>query len=226
LLFRSENEKAARKVARRGPSAENISRPTPPASSRNSSVTPSVAPTPPGLNYSIYAPSLSVSSISSPSEGGVPLAEDPTDLSAGLSYSLNLNNPYPWAKSPPPSSKQSVEDQVVDQFFEKYVMYPCNNGSSPGFLEFLPPLFKDGKVEGRVALRWAVRAASYATLSNEQDNPALGSKALECYGLALSALGEALSDPSYVPNDYEFMTIVVLDIFEVRILVLSFGNID
>lgn len=98
-------------------------------------------------------------------------------------------------------------------------MYPCNDGSSPGFLEFLPPLFKEGKTEGRVALRWAVRAASYASLSNEQNNPALGAKALECYGLALSALGEALSDPSYVPNDYEFMTIVVLDIFEVSVFI-------
>jgi hypothetical protein len=211
LLFRSENEKAARKVARRRASTDDISRATPPHSSRNSSVTPSNAPTPP---FS-YAPSVSVSSISSPSDGGVPLIEDPTDLSAGLAYSLNLSNPYPWAKNPPPASKQLVEDQAVDQFFEKYVMYPCNNGSSPGFLEFLPPLFKEGKTEGRVALRWAVRAASYASLSNEQNNPALGSKALECYGLALSALGEALSDPSYVPNDYEFMTIVVLDIFEV-----------
>ena len=212
MLFRSENEKAARKVARRRASLEDFSRSTPPHSSRNSSVTPSNAPTPP-FSYA------SISSISSPSDGGVTLIEDPTDLSAGLAYSLNLSNPYPWVKDTPAVSKQSVEDQAVDQFFEKYVMYPCNDGSSPGFLEFLPPLFKEGKTEGRVALRWAVRAASYASLSNEQNNPALGAKALECYGLALSALGEALSDPSYVPNDYEFMTIVVLDIFEVSVFI-------
>ena len=95
-------------------------------------------------------------------------------------------------------------------------MYPCNNGSSPGFLEHLPSLYVDGNfIEGRKALRWAVRAASYASLSNEQNSPALGNKALECYGLALSALGESLSKPSSVPSDYDLMTIVVLDIFEV-----------
>lgn len=148
----------------------------------------------------------------------MPIQEDPTDLSAGLSYSLNLSNPYPWVRDVPPSVKQSVEDQAVDQFFEKYVMYPCNNNSSPGFLEHLPSLFTEGNyVEGRKALRWAVRAVSYASLSNEQNNRALASKALECYGLALSALGEALSDPSMVPNDHEFMTIVVLDLFEVSV---------
>jgi hypothetical protein len=106
------------------------------------------------------------------------IIEDLTNLSAGLTYSLDLPNPYPWAKNAPPVSKLSVEDQAVDQFFEKYVMYPCNNGSSPGFLEHLPSLFKAGKYrEGRVALRWAVRAASYASLSNDQNDPALGNKA-------------------------------------------------
>ena len=43
----------------------------------------------------------------------------------------------------------------------------------------------------------------------------MGHKALECYGLALSALGESLSDPSSDPSDYDLMAIVVLDIFEV-----------
>jgi hypothetical protein len=112
-------------------------------------------------------------------------------------HSLNLSNPYPWAKICSPISKPSLEDQAVDQFFEKYFMYPCNDGSSPGFSEHLPSLLQQMKhKEGRVALRWAIRAASYASLSNEQDSPALGNKALEYYDLALSALEESLSDTS------------------------------
>jgi len=112
----------------------------------------------------------------------------------------------------------SPEDQAVTQFFERYVMYPCNQGSSPGFLEHLPSLFKDCQVEGRLALRWAVRAAAYGGLSNDASNEELSSKALQCYGLALQALGEALADPKQAPDDYTLMTIVILDLFEVAAL--------
>jgi hypothetical protein len=115
----------------------------------------------------------------------------------------------------PDAVAPSVEDQAVSKFFEKYVMYPCNDGSSPGFLEHLPVLFSEVKIQGRLALRWAVRAASYANLSNEQNSAGLGNKALQCYGLALSALAEALADTRVPPDDYTLMTVVVLDLFEV-----------
>jgi hypothetical protein len=108
----------------------------------------------------------------------------------------------------------SPEDQAVSQFFDKFVMYPCNNRSSPGFLEHLPSLFKDVQVEGRLALRWAVRAASYASLSAESENPTIGNKALQCYGSALTSLAEALADTKRKPDDYVLMTVVVLDMFE------------
>jgi hypothetical protein len=78
-------------------------------------------------------------------------------------------------------------------------------------------MFKEVNVEGRFALRWAVRAAAYADISKDQKSSALGSKALECYGMALRALGESLSTPGKVPDDYDLMTVVVLDIFEVSL---------
>lgn len=98
---------------------------------------------------------------------------------------------------------------------EKYVMYPCNQTSSPGFLEHLPCMFQEVNVNGRHALRWATQAAAYANVSQSQDNEVLARKALQCYGMALSALGESLATPGKVPDDYDLMTVVVLDIFEV-----------
>ncbi len=76
-------------------------------------------------------------------------------------------------------------------------------------------MFKEVNVEGRYALRWAVRAAAYADVSKDQESNTLASKALQCYGMALGALGESLSTSGKVPDDYDLMTVVVLDIFEV-----------
>jgi hypothetical protein len=140
---------------------------------------------------------------------------DPSELPAAIASSLKLSAPYPWAKEIPDTANPSAEEIAVDQFFEKYVMYPCNQGSTPGFLEHLPSLFREFQIEGRLALRWAVRATAYASLSKDQDNEALGNKALQCYGRALSALADALKNATKSPDDITLMTVVILDIFEV-----------
>lgn len=80
-------------------------------------------------------------------------------------------------------------------------------------------MFKEVNVEGRFALRWAVQAAAYAdAVSSNQESNALASKALQCYGMALGALGESLSISGKEPDDYDLMTVVVLDLFEVDTL--------
>lgn len=142
-------------------------------------------------------------------------AADPSDLPAIVDSTLKLSSPYPWAKSVPDAALPSVEDIAVNQFFEKYIMYPCNQGSSPGFLEHLPSLFREFRNEGRLALRWAVLGAAYAGLSNDQDNATLGNKALQYYGMSLSALADALKANTNPPDDFCLMTVVILDIFEV-----------
>jgi len=132
-----------------------------------------------------------------------------------MSLNLNMGNPYPWLKQPPTSHAPSVEKRAVDKFFEKFVLFPCNSGSSSGFLEQLPCLFEEVQTEGRVALRWAVRAVSFASLSNEQGSEELGRKAHVCYGKALESLGQTLKNKEERVSDYTLMTIVVLDLFEV-----------
>lgn len=142
------------------------------------------------------------------------LEVDPSLLDSGEAVGVKIGNPRPWLKELPSEMRPSLEEQAVDSFMEKYVMYPCNQTSSPGFLEHLPLMFQEVNVNGRYALRWAVRAAAYADLSRDQDGDVLARKALQCYGLALSALGDSLATPGKIPDDYDLMTVVVLDIFE------------
>ncbi|KAK8080414.1 hypothetical protein PG997_008232 [Apiospora hydei] len=131
---------------------------------------------------------------------------------------LNLPSPYPWLKQIPRNAQVRKEDRAVEQFMDKYVLYPCNETSSPGFLEHLPSLFKEVNIEGRYALRWAVRAAAYAEVARDSEGSHVAQKALHCYGEALSALGESLAEPGKTPDDYDLMTIVVLDLFEALFL--------
>ncbi|KAI2464103.1 hypothetical protein F4781DRAFT_86651 [Annulohypoxylon bovei var. microspora] len=139
---------------------------------------------------------------------------DPSDLTEEEAANLTLPNRLPWTKTSPSHLRPTPEDEAVNCFIDKYVVYPCAETSAPGFLEHLPSLFRDVNVEGRFALRWAVRAAAYADLSKGQNNDALANKAFHCYGLSLSALGESLSSQGKVPDDYDLMTAVMLDIFE------------
>ncbi|KAH0526071.1 hypothetical protein TsFJ059_009451 [Trichoderma semiorbis] len=128
---------------------------------------------------------------------------------------ITIRNPRPWLKESPARFQPPLEDQAVDQFIDKYVMYPCNQTSSPGFLEHLPSMFKEVNIKGRYALRWAVQAAAYAdAISQDKESDALASKALQYYGMALGALGESLAASGKEPDDYDLMTVVVLDIFE------------
>jgi hypothetical protein len=124
---------------------------------------------------------------------------------------LSHPNPRPWLKG----GIESTDDQAVSAFFEKFVMYPCNVGSSEGFLEHLPCMFDEVNVGNRIALRWAVRAAAYASLCRDRKNDTLQKKSMQCYGLALSALSESLIKNKDPPDDYILMTVVVLDLFEV-----------
>lgn len=140
---------------------------------------------------------------------------DPSIPALEGNSALRLNNHQPWLKRLPVESQKPLEEQAVDQFMDRYVLYACNQTSSPGFLEHLPCMFKEVNIGGRYALRWAVQAAAYADVAKDQGDNALACKALHCYGMALGALGESLSTPGKVPDDYDLMTVVMLDVFEV-----------
>ncbi|KAF4968035.1 hypothetical protein FSARC_4532 [Fusarium sarcochroum] len=148
--------------------------------------------------------------------------ERASESSFSSTASLNLPTAFPWLKDQSNTKTPSEDEQAADLFMGKYVLLPCNESSSPGFLEHLPCLFKEVNVQGRCALRWAVQACAFADLSREQSPEELVKRSLECYGHALSALGQSLAEKGKTPDDYDLMTTVMLDIFETLFMPDSF----
>ncbi|KAF4954920.1 hypothetical protein FGADI_4920 [Fusarium gaditjirri] len=141
-------------------------------------------------------------------------AERASESSFSSTASTNLPAAFPWLKDQPKTEPVSEDDQITNMFLDKYVLLPCNESLSPGFLEHLPCLFKEVNIEGRYALRFAVQACSFADLSREKSSEELVKRSLEHYGHALSALGQSLAEKNKTPDDYDLMTVVMLDIFE------------
>ncbi|KAI0150371.1 hypothetical protein GGR57DRAFT_194099 [Xylariaceae sp. FL1272] len=137
-----------------------------------------------------------------------------SDLTNDEAGSIRFPNQEQLLEGSGTGIKSPLEDVSVDLFMEKYVLYPSNDTSSPGFLEHLPSMLKEVQVIGRSALRCAVLAAAYADESSVLNSRQLAQKALYYYGLALTALGESLGKSSKMPDDYDLMTVVMLDIFE------------
>ncbi|RBR08656.1 hypothetical protein FVER53590_02154 [Fusarium verticillioides] len=137
-----------------------------------------------------------------------------SESSFSSTASINLPAALPWLKDRSKTEPVSKDEQIANIFMDKYVLLPCNESSSPGFLEHLPCLFKEVNVEGRYALRFAVEACAFADRSREQSSEELIQRSLECYGFALSALGQSLAEKNKTPDDYDLMTVVMLDIFE------------
>lgn len=107
-----------------------------------------------------------------------------------------------------------TENKAASSVLDKYVVHPCNELSAPGFLEHLPCLFQEVNVQGRYALRWAVQATGFADMTRTNDGDS-ATKAIEYYGRSLVALEKSLSEKGKKPDDYDLMTMVVLDVFEV-----------
>lgn len=142
--------------------------------------------------------------------------ERASESSFTSSTSLNLSSAFPWLKDSSSAKPLSDQDQAASLFMDKYVLFACNESSSPGFLQHLPCLFREANVEGRYALRWAVQACALADLSREHYSKDLAGKSLESYGKALGALGQSLAEKGKTPDEYDLMAVVILDIFEVR----------
>ncbi|KAG9237162.1 hypothetical protein BJ875DRAFT_370623 [Amylocarpus encephaloides] len=139
-------------------------------------------------------------------------------------------NPTPWLRNQTASA--STEKLAIDAFFKDYVLFPCTSTSTPGFLEQLPCLFEEVntiQISGRSALRWAVKAVSFASLAaklpSDSSLPGIEQamtkrgvrmQADRAFGHALTSLATCLSaeNEDEKVSDYTLMTVVVLDLFE------------
>ncbi|KAG9253963.1 uncharacterized protein F5Z01DRAFT_655617 [Emericellopsis atlantica] len=110
--------------------------------------------------------------------------------------------------------QNDLDNQLALDFMDNFIIRPCDESSTPGFLEHLPSLFNEVNVKGRYALRWAVQAAAFANLSGRGGSGHFETKALESYGHSLVALERSLAKQGKQPDDYDLMTVVMLDIFE------------
>ncbi|KAH8880244.1 hypothetical protein GQ53DRAFT_755226 [Thozetella sp. PMI_491] len=114
--------------------------------------------------------------------------------------------------------KPESHEQAVDEFLDRYALYPSSRDSEPVFLEHLPCLFKEVNIDGRCALRWAVQAAAFADAGRNANVPGVDREVLEYYGMALEALARSLGEKDKVPDDYDLMTVVILDFVETMFL--------
>ena len=187
LIFRYENEKVEQTLRRRASDVSSVS------SGRSSK------------------PSLTGSSATPPSDFSL---DDFSDLSIGYGSEMHLQPIFPWLNNGAQEDTSSTKDPAVTQFFENFVVYPCSEGSSLGFLEHLPCMFNETAATNRIALRYAVQAAAYANASQDLGDKELFKKSMHCYGQALSALSKSLLGDRNAADDYVLMTVVILDIFE------------
>ena len=112
-------------------------------------------------------------------------------------------------------TSRSEESRATDEILWRYLNTANDHFSSVAFLQHLPCMFEEANIPGRYALRFAVQAASLADVGQAHHNEHMKTRALECYGLCLSALAKSLRMPGKIPDDYDLMSIVILDLFEV-----------
>jgi hypothetical protein len=144
------------------------------------------------------------------SESGVTPSRDYEDDSR-LKHSLLLSGDNHGLSA----FQASIGDPVA-AFFDRYVMYPNSSGSAGGFLDHLPALVDEAYANGRYALFWAVQTVALADSARDRPSDAsLNGQIGDCYSKALRLLRKSLGENNKEPDDYDLMTVVVLDLFEV-----------
>lgn len=121
------------------------------------------------------------------------------------------------SKTPPLSSLdrpriQNWEEQATCFFFHRYTLQSSHN-DNPGWLDFLPELYRQSAPES--ALAHSTRAISFASLSSASSVKNLATKGHQSYGLALKMVSASLREPGEVLQDSLIVAILLLALFEV-----------
>ncbi|CAP59717.1 uncharacterized protein PODANS_1_360, partial [Podospora anserina S mat+] len=120
----------------------------------------------------------------------------------------------PSAANPLPASLTSPADEVgANFFFAKYVFHQDPFSTSSGYQDWLATAYRHH--DGRFApLRAAIEAAGLAGLSNINPSPQLSVQSRQQYRHALTAVKEALSNPSQAADDATLMAVILLGLYE------------
>lgn len=113
--------------------------------------------------------------------------------------------------SPTPPLHPNLGDQAVCLFFRQYVL-PDIDGSSPGWLEYVPELFAQSNPED--ALAHSVKAISYVSLSSRSSIKALAAKGHAHYRTTLKRVSRMLESPEETLQDSLIVAIMLLVLFE------------
>ncbi|KAK4672141.1 hypothetical protein QC763_100360 [Podospora pseudopauciseta] len=120
----------------------------------------------------------------------------------------------PSAANPLLASLTSPADEVgANFFFAKYVFHQDPFSTSSGYQDWLATAYchHDGRF---TPLRAAVEAAGLAGLSNINPSPQLTVQSRQQYRHALTAVKEALSNPSQAADDATLMAVILLGLYE------------
>jgi len=98
-------------------------------------------------------------------------------------------------------------EQSLSLFFHQYVCQ--GDDETPGMNDFLPLFYQ--QVQPDSCLKHCVTATAYASLANQSKSTAIGQRAWESYGKALSAVNAALADPVESLKDETLSALFILD---------------
>lgn len=128
--------------------------------------------------------------------------------------------PPAYNDSPPRGLLMSIEDQGNSFFFHHFVSESSPSPSS--YSNFLPLMYnpKSDLGSARIPLPSVITAIGMAGISNMHNSPAFTVMvaARQKYTSVLRALNIALQDPKTASSDPTLMAIMLLGLFEVRVL--------
>lgn len=137
-------------------------------------------------------------------------------------YETNSDPPdYGWLnalalRNLPEALKRDVDSRAVDRFFLDWILYPGNDGFSPGHMYTLPQLYHTAQIG---SLLWhAVRAIAFADVAQARDSDgrSFAVEARRSYGEALLCMRNSVMDEDELIADSSFAALILIDCFEVQ----------
>lgn len=133
---------------------------------------------------------------------------------------LDWKSLYPWLNTRaladvPEPLRRDLESRAVDRFFVNWTLH---SGSSAGHMDFLPALYHGSAADS--TLWHAVRALAFADLKAPlSENVPYPVRARRSYGAALRGIRNSIANGEELATDGIFASLLLIDSFEVRLLV-------